>query len=89
MVNRENNMKKSEEFVSMNRLQTKLNYIIDMLEGKKASQERWVGVNEAVTYTGLSASTIRRAIKSNQLASATGTGKHLFQITELERWING
>jgi excisionase family DNA binding protein len=65
----------------------KLNKIISLLEGKNTLAENWIDMSEASVYSGLSKSTIRRALKSKHLHASISTGKHLFKRTEIERWL--
>lgn len=60
---------------------------IKVLLTKKVS-DRWLNINEAVNYCGLSNSTIRRAIQSGQLKCSKKTGKLLFKQSALDRWLN-
>jgi excisionase family DNA binding protein len=50
---------------------------------------RWLKINEICDYTGLSDSTIRRAIRKGVLKVSTSTGKLLFKVSEVDRWLNG
>jgi len=72
------------------RLHHKLNHIIALLEDRviEKKPERFIDIAEVRTYTGLSASTIRRALKKKTLHASSTTGKHLFKVTEVERWLN-
>ena len=57
------------------------------LKGK--SSKEWFTINELSTYTSLSPSTIRRAIQRGELKASKKTGKLLFKISDVERWLNG
>jgi len=50
---------------------------------------KWMTLKDVVSYTSLSASTIRRAIHRGVLKASTATGKHLFKVSNVERWLNG
>ena len=51
--------------------------------------DRWLSMNEVCEYCGLSGSTIRRAIKKGVLKVSNNTGKLLFKISSVDRWLNG
>ena len=73
-----------------------MNYIViierlDRLEKAIAQKKHrgWVDIKSACSYTGLSASTIRRAIQKGVLKASTNTGKLLFKVSDVDRWLNG
>ena len=49
----------------------------------------WMTLKDVINYTKLSASTIRRAIHKGTLKASTATGKYLFKVSNVERWLNG
>ena len=49
----------------------------------------WVDLKAACDYCGLSASTIRRYIRSGQLRFSKTSGKLMFKIEWLDKWLNG
>ena len=49
----------------------------------------WVNIKQVCNYTGLSESTIRRAIRKGVLKVSTSTGKLLFKVSDVDRWLNG
>ena len=49
----------------------------------------WVDLKEACDYCGLSASTIRRYIRSGQLRCSKTSGKLMFKIEWLDKWMEG
>jgi len=49
----------------------------------------WVNIKQVCNYTSLSESTIRRAIQKGALKVSTTTGKLLFKISDVDRWLNG
>ena len=55
----------------------------------KDSNARYLSLKEVSEYTSMSQSTIRRAVDKGHLKSSNTTGKILFKITEIERWLNG
>ena len=50
-------------------------------------KDRWLGTQEVVDFTGLSVSTIHRAINRGELKVHQGTGKNLFLESDVNRWI--
>ena len=50
---------------------------------------RWMSIHEVSNYTSVSSSTIRRAIQRGALKVANSTGKLLFKISDVDRWLNG
>ena len=49
----------------------------------------WVDLKAACDYCGLSASTIRRYIRSGQLRCSKTSGKLMFKIEWLDKWMEG
>ena len=56
---------------------------------KSKSCDRWIDMNEVCDYSGLSYSTIWRVRKRGILKASTSTGKLLFKISDIDRWLNG
>ena len=50
---------------------------------------RWMNIHEVSNYTSVSSSTIRRAVQRGELKVANSTGKLLFKVSDVERWLNG
>ena len=48
----------------------------------------WVNIKQVRKYTGLSESTIRRAVQKGVLKVSTTTGKLLFKLSDVDRWLN-
>ena len=65
----------------------KLNEIHHLIKNKP--RDRWLNISEVSKYTGLSDSTIRRSIKKGVLKASNSTGKLLFKISDVDRWLNG
>ena len=55
----------------------------------KDSNTRYLSLKETSEYTSMSDSTIRRAVQQGALKASHKTGKLLFKITDIERWLNG
>ena len=51
--------------------------------------DRWMNLRELSIYTSLSDSTIRRAVQRGVLKASRKTGKLLFNIEDVKRWLNG
>ena len=51
--------------------------------------DRWMNINEASKYCGVSSQTLRRNVKDNKLKSSSQIGKMLFKKADLEAWLNG
>ena len=72
--------------ISEARIMKRLDDILAILDGKEADTG-WIGINEASRYASVSNTTLRRAIKRNDLKASTSTGKTLFKISYLEQWL--
>ena len=64
-----------------------LNEIKTLILGKV--NERWLTLKEVAEYTSVSESTIRRAIKKGVLKASHSTGKLLFKVSSVDRWLSG
>ena len=49
----------------------------------------WLTTVNVVSETGLSLSTVNRAIKSGQLKVSRNTGKNMFRRDWVDTWLNG
>ena len=56
---------------------------------KNKINDRWMNLRELSEFTSLSTSTIRRAVKKGVLKASRNTGKLLFNIEDVKRWLNG
>ena len=65
----------------------KLDSIDYKLDGKVS--KGWLDLTAASKYCSLSPSTIRRSIRSGQLKTSKSTGKLMFKIEWLDKWLNG
>ena len=63
-----------------------LSEIKDKLNNKLTHS--WVNIQQVHNYTGLSESTIRRAVQKGVLKVSTTTGKLLFKLSDVDRWLN-
>ena len=72
-----------------------MNYIINesLKEIKSLIQDkianRWMDIKEVSEFTSVSASTIRRAVRSGRLKASNSTGKLLFRVSDIDHWLNG
>ena len=74
--------------IALNRMiLRKINKIQDHL--LKNNQDTWMSIKDAVQYTKLSDSTIRRAIKKGCLKVSKKTGKNLLKQTWIDKWLGG
>ena len=64
-----------------------LNEIKSLITGK--SSNRWLDIKEVSNHTSVSDSTIRRAVQRGELKASHSTGKLLFKVSNVERWLNG
>ena len=67
--------------------------IIEMLDEIKhlvnnKVSDRWLNINEVCDYSGLSDSTIYRVVRRGILKASTSTGKLLFKISSVDRWLS-
>jgi excisionase family DNA binding protein len=60
-----------------------------MTKDDKSYLEKWLNINAVCNYSSLSASTIRRAVYVGSLKASRITGKMLFKVSEVDRWLNG
>ena len=68
--------------------------ILDMLEEikdliKDKLSDRWLNIGEVASYASVSESTVRRAVKRGTLNASQVTGKLLFKVSWVDRWLNG
>ena len=64
-----------------------LNEMKTLILGKV--NERWLTLKEVSDYAFISESTIRRAIVKGDLKSSKVTGRLLFKVSSVDRWLNG
>ena len=72
-----------------------MNYLINesLKEIKSLIQDkianRWMDIKEVSALTSVSTSTIRRAVRKGVLKASTSTGKLLFKVSDVDKWLNG
>ena len=64
-----------------------LKEIKTMLQDKV--MDRWLNIREVCEYASVSESTVRRATKRGCLKASQSTGKLLFRVSSVDRWLNG
>ena len=69
------------------KIMTILNEIKSLIQGRGANQ--WPDIGEVSNQTSVSKSTIRRAVQRGALKASHRTGKLLFKVADIERWLNG
>ncbi|RMZ48892.1 DNA-binding protein [Candidatus Marinimicrobia bacterium PRS2] len=70
-----------------NKIIQTLQEIKSLVQGKGSNQ--WVDIREVSNLTSTSKSTIRRAVSRGDLTASKRTGKLLFKVSDIERWLNG
>ena len=65
----------------------KLNEILTYVRNTNPS--KFIDINEVSEISGVSKSTIRRNVQKGSLKCSNVTGKTLFKVEEIERWLNG
>ena len=63
-----------------------LNDIKSLIQNK--SSNHWMNIKGLSEYTSLSQSTIRRAVRKGVLKASTSTGRLLFKVSDVDRWLN-
>ena len=63
--------------------------VLDELKSivQKKSSNIWMDIKEACRYACISDSTIRRAVRKGELKVSKKTGKLLFKIDWVDRWL--
>jgi len=56
---------------------------------KTSGTTKWLDIREVSNQTNLSKSTIRRAVQTGELKCSKRTGRLLFKVEDIERWLNG
>ena len=49
--------------------------------------DRWLSIRDVCKYTSVSESTVRRAVKRGTLKASHSTGKLLFKVSSVDRWL--
>ena len=62
---------------------------IKSLITNKSKPDKWLDIAAAAKYCSVSRSTLRRHISQGTLSASNETGKTLFKLSSLEKWLNG
>jgi len=64
---------------------------LDRIEMKLDSKfnNKWIDLKAACGYCGLSPSTLRRSIRSGSLNCSKTSGKLMFKVEWLDKWMRG
>tara|TARA_Y100001958_G_C20855222_1_gene295947 strand:- start:365 stop:577 length:213 start_codon:yes stop_codon:yes gene_type:complete len=67
-----------------------LNKILKEIDDiKSISYDKWLTIKQTVGYTGLSDSTIRRAVRKGILKAGNKGGKLVFKRSNIDKWLKG
>ena len=72
--------------IELTQIEYRLHRLEQILNSNKKDQ--WITLIDAIEYTSLSDSSIRRAFYRGKLKASRVTGKLLFKISELEKWLS-
>ena len=72
------------------RMDYQMKDVLDELKSivQKKSSNIWLDIGDTVDYTSLSESTIRRAVRTGELKVSKATGKLLFKIAWIDKWLS-
>jgi len=73
--------------IFIHNLQEQLDRIEEKIDNRV--QKNWLSINDVMTSTGFSRSTLNRAIKLQQLQSVKTGGKRMFRQEWIDQWIKG
>ena len=69
------------------RIMEMLTEMKEMIQGNIS--DKWMNMKDVCNYVNLSESTVRRAIRKGSLKASHSTGKLLFKVSSVDRWLNG
>ena len=78
---------KIKQFTNLERIEYRLGRIEHLL-AQTQKENYWITLRDAIEYTSVGESTIRRAVHKGVLKASRTTGKLLFKISNIERWLN-
>ena len=64
-----------------------LNEIKILIQNKVSN--KWITIRDVCNYTSVSESTVRRAVRMGSLKASQSTGKLLFKISNVDKWLQG
>ena len=76
-----------KELQVMQLILNKLNEILAYV--RNTNPTKYIDINEVSEISGVSKSTIRRNVQKGALKCSNVTGKTLFKVEDVERWLNG
>ena len=59
----------------------------EIIEGNVS--DKWMNIKDVCDYSSVFESTIRRAVRKGSLKASQSTGKLLFKVSSVDRWLNG
>ena len=71
-------------------MENRLFELLEEIKGliKDKVSDRWLNIREVASYASVSESTIRRAVKRGNLKASQVTGKLLFKVSSVDRWLS-
>tara|TARA_B100001105_G_scaffold107047_1_gene85757 strand:+ start:769 stop:1005 length:237 start_codon:yes stop_codon:yes gene_type:complete len=73
-----------------NKMEYQMKDVLDELRDivQEKSSNVWMDISETVKYSSVSESTIRRAVRTGELKVSKATGKLLFKIDWIDKWLS-
>ena len=71
-------------------MENRLFELLEEIKGliKDKVSDRWLNIRKVASYASVSESTIRRAVKRGNLKASQVTGKLLFKVSSVDRWLS-
>ena len=69
------------------RIMEMLTEMKEIIEGNVS--DKWMNIKDVCDYSSVSESTIRRAVKRGTLKASHSTGKLLFKVSSVDKWLKG
>ena len=51
--------------------------------------DRWLCIREVCEYASISESTVRKNVRKGSLKASQSTGRLLFKVSSVDKWLNG
>ena len=73
-----------------NKMEYQMKDVLDELRDivQEKSSNVWMDISDTVNYSSVSESTIRRAVRTGELKVSKATGKLLFKIDWIDKWLS-
>ena len=73
-----------------NLMEYQMKDVLDKLRDivQEKSSNVWMDISDTVNYSSVSESTIRRAVRKGELKVSKATGKLLFKIDWIDKWLS-